>query len=145
VTTPTYDADLHAVAVRYANGCDRRDAELFLSAFCDNPILVVHRPGQGPSQVTTLRGVPASLERRYFVTMHFVGQGLYEIDGDTAKGEVYCIASHIARTEGERSNHTMYIRYQDNYARRADGSWGIAERHLMCDWTETRPVDPLPS
>ena len=32
-------------------------------------------------------------------------------------------------------------RYRDRY-RRNEGEWRIAERRVLVDWTETRPVNP---
>lgn len=144
----TTDQELHAVAVRYACGVDRRDPDLFVSAFCEDALLVVHRPGEDPgagarrSGTAELRDVTEMI-KRYTATVHLVGQGLYEVDGDRASGEVYCIAHHIRRRGGEGTDYVMFIRYRDRYARRPDGTWGIAERHLWCDWTETRHIDPV--
>lgn len=148
VAASTTDQELHAVAVRYACGVDRRDPDLFVSAFCEGATLVVHRPGEEPdagarrSGTGELRDVTEMI-KRYTATIHLVGQGLYEVDGDRASGEVYCIAHHIRRRDGEGTDYVMFIRYRDRYARRADRSWGIVERHLWCDWTETRPIDPV--
>jgi ketosteroid isomerase-like protein len=140
--------ELRALAVRYACGVDRRDPDLFVSAFCDDAVLVVHRPGEAPEDGARRQGlddlrVVTEFIKRYTATLHVLGQTLYEVDGDSATGEVYCIAHHIRRAEGEGTDHIMHIRYRDRYARRADGSFGIAERHLWCDWTETLPIDPV--
>lgn len=146
------EEELRALSVRYACGVDRRDPDLFVSAFCDDAVLIVHRPGEDPaagarrSGTADLRQVTEFI-KRYTATLHVVGQSLYEVDGDTASGEVYCVAHHIRRREagGGDTDHIMYIRYRDVYARRPDATWGIAERQLWCDWTETLSIDPLKS
>lgn len=76
---------------------------------------------------------------RYDKTFHLVGNHIYDIEGDVAKGEVYCVAHHVHGEPGARKDHVMMIRYQDQYIRTADG-WRIAQRELHVDWTEERTV-----
>ncbi|MET0894780.1 MAG: nuclear transport factor 2 family protein [Acidimicrobiia bacterium] len=151
---------LRALADDYASGCDRRDAALFVSAFHEDAVLVVHAAGDPDTTVATLRGherlarVPGMLER-YEKTFHFIGNTRYEIDALRATGEVYCLAHHLSRQGDEsatndhpdgsdgsdRSDLVMFVRYLDTY-RRASGRWAIDERQVMVDWTEQRSVVP---
>jgi hypothetical protein len=75
----------------------------------------------------------------YDVTTHFNGQSTVVLDGDRATGESYCIAHHLRQVDGQRTLMIASIRYLDEFAKQADGSWLFAERRLMVDWTETRP------
>jgi SnoaL-like domain len=72
-------------------------------------------------------------------TMHFIGNHLAEIDGDTATGVTYCIANHLRH---DRSNLVMMVQYLDKYVRGDDGQWLIADRRVNVEWTETRQANP---
>ena len=138
-------SQLRGLAVQYACGVDRRDPDMYAGAFLDDGILVVHRAGEPPEDGARRQGTAALREvtehiKQYYKTMHFCGQSLYEMDGDVPTGEVYCIAHHILERDGEWVDRIMYIRYQDRYGQRADGSWAIAERHLWNDWITFRPI-----
>jgi len=78
----------------------------------------------------------------YAVTTHFNGQSTVEVDGERATGESYCIAHHLSDVDGKRTLMIASIRYLDEFAKQADGSWLFAQRKLMVDWTETRPSMP---
>ena len=88
---------LRALAERYAAGVDRRDRDLFLSAFHADGVLVLLDRAD-PTQVTATRrghaelGDVTELIARYDKTFHFIGNARYEVDGDRATGEVYCVA-----------------------------------------------------
>jgi SnoaL-like domain len=138
--------ELRAVAERYASGIDRRDAELFVSAFHPDGRLAIHDPGDSAEPVSVVVGHEALrtlTERiaRYERTFHHLGNARYEVDGDSAIGEVYCVAHHLTR-DRERTDNVMYIRYQDRYRRADDGSWRISERRLVVDWTDAQLVRP---
>ena len=140
-------ADLHALSVRYASAVDRRDVELFLSVFTPDAALLIFDPSDSGQPTGERRGreqlakVP-ELIKRYSSTYHLVGNATYEVRGDEARGEVYCMAHHLTRRDDGDSDYVMFIRYVDAYIRVADRAWLIAERRLLVDWTETRPVNP---
>jgi len=133
-------AALRELAERYAAGVDRRDTELFLSAFDpEQGRLLVFDPSEASEPRGTrhggdeLAGVISSIAR-YDKTFHMLGNARYDVDGDTASGEVYCTAHHLA---SDRTDHVMYIRYRDDYRRSEDG-WRIVERRVLVDWREAR-------
>jgi hypothetical protein len=140
------EAALGVLAERYANGADRNDTELFVSAFAPDATLEVFMVGSEEIRSTyhghdELRRIPGVLAR-YRRTFHMVGNRLYEADGDTVRGEVYCMAHHLSDGEGGPSDFVMYIRYLDRYAPGEGGEWRIVSRQVRTEWTETRPVDP---
>jgi hypothetical protein len=133
---------LRELAERYAAGVDRRDTELFLSAF---------HPEQGrlfvfdPSETSEPRGARRGRDElaevitriaRYDKTFHMLGNTRYEISAPAATGEVYCIAHHL---DAARTDHVMYIRYHDDYTHDRHG-WRIVERRVLVDWRETRDI-----
>lgn len=133
---------LRELATAYASGVDRRDRELFLTAFHPDAVLILHPPGDPDTVSGTRRGHDelgeiTTLIARYAQTYHFVGNTRYQIDGDHASGEVYGMAHHLTPDRHGGTDFVMLMRYVDTYSRR-DGTWGIDERHALTDWTEVR-------
>jgi ketosteroid isomerase-like protein len=140
-------AALRDLAERYASGVDLRDPDLYVSAFLPDATLFVH---DTRGEVTGTRvgheelaKIP-SLIKQYDKTFHFLGQSRYEINGDEASGEVYCIAHHLTPDRHGGTNFVMYMRYQDTYRRDETGTWKIAIRHATQDWTDVRAAVPIP-
>jgi hypothetical protein len=140
---------LRRLSERYAAGIDRRDAELYFSAFNGEGCIAVHQPAEADEPIRVIRGAEeigknVELIKGYARTFHILGQSSYEIDGDRATGEVYCIAHHLSPDRHGGTNYVMYIRYEDDYSR-LDGRWGIEIRRVRVDWTEVRSVGlPIP-
>ena len=66
-----------------------------------------------------------------------------EIDGDRAKGEVYCVANHVHEKEGIPFKLDMGIRYEDDYVRQA-GGWVIQRRFFNMVWETDTPMRVAP-
>ena len=77
---------------------------------------------------------------KYQVTTNFNGQSTIVLDGGHATGETYCIAHHVYTSEEKRTLFIASIRYYDVFAK-VEGKWLIAERKLIFDWTDTRPIN----
>jgi hypothetical protein len=141
---------LHSLAASYAAGVDRRQLDLFLSAFHPGATLAVHRPqARSDDEPRLMRGHAeigrvVELIARYPRTFHLLGQGRYEVDRDRASGEVYCVAHHYVPGDEGARDHVMYIRYEDVYSRDHGGTWKIDRRDVRTDWTETREVHDAP-
>jgi ketosteroid isomerase-like protein len=130
--------ELLQLPARYAAGIDRRDVDLFLSAFHDDATLTVM--GADPTTFRSHAELARVIELidRYDKTFHFVGQVLIDVDGDrAARGEVYCTAYHWREEQRLLHRKVMYIRYRDEYRCGADGHWRIATRTVQTDRTET--------
>ena len=135
--------ELRALADCYAHAVDRNERDTFLSAFLPDARLTVFTRTEDAEPRSVRQGHEAlgeipQLLSRYDHTFHFVGNHRYTVDGDTASGEVYCIAHHLTRDEHGASDFVMLIRYLDTYRRDADGAWRIAERTVRPEWTESR-------
>jgi hypothetical protein len=76
---------------------------------------------------------------RYRATFHAVLNQLFEIDGDQARGETYCLANHLLEKGGRAMKLDWAIRYQD-HCRRSDGAWRFARRELLVDWEQELPL-----
>jgi hypothetical protein len=128
----------------YAHCADRRDAEGQKALFTADARFAVYMNGEWADASYVLEG-RASLTpvfddlNRYEATMHFNGQSTVTLDGDSATGESYTIAHHVFTEGGERKMMVAWLRYLDVFAR-IDGAWYFAERKLIVDWSETRPL-----
>jgi hypothetical protein len=137
---------LRAVAARYAAGLDRRDAELFATAFLPDAELAFYLDARSTEPDTVRRGhaslreVPQRLVV-YAETFHFLGQSLYELDGEQTTGVVHCLAHHRSGDDDSGTDYVMHMTYDDVYGRDVDGSWRIARRTGRVHWTETRPTN----
>jgi hypothetical protein len=129
----------------YAHCADRRDAKGQMSLFTENTHFLVfmdarsEKPSMELNRREDLAPVFDELNK-YEVTTHFMGQSTVVLDGDRATGETYCIAHHVSASEGKRTLFIGSLRYFDVFAK-VEGKWLIAERKLVVDWTDTRPIN----
>src|SRR4029077_15634593 len=77
---------------------------------------------------------------KYEATTHFMGQSTVALDGERATGETYCIAHHVSAAGGKRTLFIASLRYYDTFVK-VEGTWLFAERKLVVDWTDTRPIN----
>ena len=117
----------------YAHGVDRRDWSLVRSCFSDDA------EAQGSRSTGLIEPYLAELQpgvEFYPTTMHFMGNQLIELDGDTARVETYAVAYHwkdeVAGTE-HPENLVVGVRYLDTLQRRNEG-WRITRRQVAPDW-----------
>jgi SnoaL-like protein len=145
--TPSQAADRLAIRElfdAYAHCADRRDAEGQKALFTVDTRFTVYMDGEGSEATYVLEGREALTPifadlNRYDVTTHFNGQSTVAIDGDSATGESYTIAHHVFSKDGNRKIMIASLRYLDTFTK-IDQSWYFAERNLILDWSETRPL-----
>jgi SnoaL-like domain len=129
----------------YAHCADRRDAKGQMSLFTKDTHFVVFMDARSekPSMEFNRREDLASIFdelNKYETTTHFMGQSTVVLDGDRATGETYCIAHHVSASEGKRTLFIASLRYYDVFVK-FEGRWFFAERKLIVDWTDTRPIN----
>jgi hypothetical protein len=128
----------------YAHCADRRDADGQKALFTEDTRFAVFMDGEGTEPTYVLQGREALAPvfadlNRYEVTTHFNGQSTVTVDSDRATGESYTIAHHVFTEDGSRRIMIASLRYYDTYAK-IDGDWYFAERELILDRSETRPL-----
>jgi ketosteroid isomerase-like protein len=126
----------------YAHCADRRDAKGQMALFTPDTVFEVFMDSRLAEPTQTLRGRDALAPvfenlNTYQATTHFNGQSIVEIEGNTAKGESYCIAHHLTVDGEKRMLMVASIRYLDTFSKE-NGAWLFAQRKLMVDWTDTR-------
>jgi hypothetical protein len=129
----------------YAHCADRRDAKGQKALFTADTRFTVHMDGEDSEPTYVLEGRDALTPvfadlNRYEATTHFNGQSTVALDGDRATGETYTIAHHLFTENGERKIMIASLRYLDTFTK-IDGRWYFAERNLIVDWSETRPLN----
>lgn len=139
----TGDADerlaLRALVDSYAQTVDAREADRFAGLFAADGELVVFEPEEDEPSISwrgpdELREVMRLLSS-YSTTFHLMANHTCEVDGDSATGEVYCLAHHLTEEGSEADNTLMVIRYRDRYTK-VDGAWRFKRRDVLRQWTE---------
>ncbi len=161
VGPPVGDHDrvaLLALSLAYAAAADRRDGDGLAALFVPDGELVVPdypddlRPVLVRSGHDAIGRIPGRLAH-YAHTVHLVAGHRFTVDGDTATGEVDCVAHHVTSTPPPEpsvpidagrpapgaTDTVWFIRYGDRYRRSGEG-WLIVRRELHLLWVEERPV-----
>lgn len=131
-------AAVHEVMLRYARGVDRRDLDEV--AACFTPDAVYDGALSGSTIGDALARLREVMER-YTSTLHFVGNVVVELAGDTAACETYAIAYHRLRA-APRQQRVVAVRYLDALERR-EGRWLIVRRVVRREWERSEEIaDP---
>jgi SnoaL-like domain len=130
----------------YAHCADTRDAEGQTALFTTDTHFEVYMEGLGSEASSVLEGREALTPvfadlNRYEATMHFNGQSTVNLEGNRATGDSYTIAHHVYTEDGTRMMMVAWLRYLDIFAK-VDQTWLIAERKIILEWSETRPLGP---
>ena len=128
----------------YARCADTRDAEGQKALFTADTRFAVFMEGPGSEPSYVLDGREALSPvfddlKKYEATMHFNGQSTVTLNGERAIGDSYTIAHHVFTEDGTRKIMVAWLRYLDVYVK-VEGQWYFAERELILEWSETRPV-----
>lgn len=132
--------ELNQLAFRYATAVDACDVAGLQRVFHPEGRLRSYQP-DAEHPFADLRGsdqlaaVPDAMRGMYRATMHMMTNHLVEVDGDTASGEVLCVARHLTRDEADPVSINVLIRYVDRYVRHA-GRWLILDRQIRFLWSE---------
>ncbi len=130
--------EIRDVLIRYTRGIDRMDSDLVTSCYWPGAY-DDHGAFQGTAEefVEWVREVLSYFD----ATMHFIGNQLIDVEGDTAHAESYCVAYHRRRTRYGEQRHDLVIalRYIDRLERK-DNEWRIADRKCVFDWTRHDPI-----
>ena len=120
-------AAIQDVLLRYARGVDRRDLDLVASCFTPD---ASYEGALGRHTISEALATLRTALLRYRSTLHFLGNQVIELAGDTACSETYALAYH--RLPDERSL-VVAVRYLDDLVRR-DERWLICGRVARTEW-----------
>ena len=123
------------VPLTYARGIDRRDWVLVRSCFTADAQIEGSRM---TAPVDDYLGELRKGVEYYPTTMHFMGNQLATVDGDTAQVETYAVAYHwMGQPAGSphEENLIVGVRYHDELVRTPQG-WKVAVRRVSPDWRQ---------
>ena len=129
--------EIHQALMRYCRGVDRADEDLINSAFHAG---AVDDHGTKRAATELAHGVATGTQRQM---MHFMGNVLIELDGDTAFVESYFISFAPSDENGVTSTRSRAGRYLDRFDRRG-GEWKIAHRLVVDEWARLDVLDKVP-
>ncbi len=136
---------IRALASAYASALDRRDFAALRELFLPEARLAIYAGEPAPDGLRFEARGRDAIERalrgveRYAVTTHLVGGQSVVLEGDRARAETSCRASHLFLRDGVRFCLDMAIRYQDRLER-VGAQWRFAERALAVDWESEAPL-----
>ena len=125
------------VLVRYATAIDRRDGALLRAVYHANATQLW---GAHESPVDAFVPGAMRLLERYARTTHQIANERIAIDGDRARSECMCTATHRFADDPDREL-VMQLRYLDDFERR-EGVWRITRRVAVHDWSREGSVQP---
>ena len=130
---------LRELSTRFARAVDRADRELFASLWASGA-QVEHGGFAGPAGEFADYYIKAdgSLERSF----HSVSNEFFQVDGDSARGEIYVIAVSTWNKGGTKTDTLIGGRYVDEY-RKAGGAWKIARRTFVHEWNMSFPTSAV--
>ncbi len=133
------EALIRKVHLRYCRGVDRMDWDLVRS--CYHPDATDEHGGYSGGIDGFIEWVSAGLPR-FESTMHFTGNQLVEVHGDTAWAEHYAIVQHrrAATAEQPAADLIVNVRYVDRMERR-EGEWRIAQRVVIADSEKIETIE----
>lgn len=131
--------ELHDLVLRYARACDNCDGEEFARLFAaDGEMVMAGQTITGRDAIVEI--APMTLKKMYFRTMHLVHNDLAWVEGETARGETYCVAHHLTKNEDDTATDLVMCIIYDNEFRKIDGRWQFSRRTLNFKWTQTETV-----
>jgi hypothetical protein len=127
--------EIDHVLKMYYRGVDREDFEGIRACFAPGaPVdFVPWYEGDRDGFIDFLNSRAGLLD--FTRTMHFAGNTIIELAGDTAFSEVYAMAQHTTSEEHPWAGSfvTTWLRYVDRLERTESG-WLIAHRRVACEW-----------
>ncbi|MFK7978013.1 MAG: nuclear transport factor 2 family protein [Halioglobus sp.] len=122
---------------RYAYCADHKDYAGFADVFSEDAVFLYM--GAPVTSLQNIQEMMLALEK-YSRTLHQVSNVLYDVVGDRASGETYCLASHIFTEDEQEKKIDMGIIYTDEL-RKTEVGWRIERREFDVLWTTTCDVE----
>ena len=143
--TASETRELHELVERYAQAVDRADGTAVSELFIEDGVLATWMDPSTKSSTGENKGRAAIAKAvkglsRYVATHHTISSHSSTLEGAHATGETLCTAHHVSDDNGKKTDHVLYIRYLDTFAR-TSGPWLFSRREVHVQWASTLPVD----
>jgi len=121
-------AELQQLVVRYTYAIDERAFDALDAVFTPDAHIDYTAMGGIKGDYPTIKAWLGPALSHFPGFMHFIGNCLFEVDGDTATGKVACFNPMVVPMPAGATD-TMFLGlwYLDRYRRTAEG-WRITER-----------------
>ena len=115
----------------YCNAADRHDHDKMRALYHEDAIDDHGHFAKGPA-MEFIDKLP-EIQKAMAILHHNVTTVNLKLDGDRAEGEVYILAFHQVKHEGELFDVLIGGRYFDKYEKRG-GVWKFSYRSIVADW-----------
>jgi hypothetical protein len=129
----------------YAHRADTTDIPGMVALFSPHPYFALHFDVGDPKpfmEADNREALASEFGRmnNFQVTQHVLGQStITSLTAGRGTGETYCLAHHLAVSDGRRELNLAAIRYVDAFVK-LGGAWLFKERRLYFDWIEDRTL-----
>jgi hypothetical protein len=123
--------ELHQLVAAYCRAVDRADYTALRGLY--HPDATDSHGSFSDGGVEQFIAQLQAAEPYVLVSQHNITTTNFVVDGDTARGEIYCLVFHTFA--GPERNIDVIIggRYLDSYARH-EGRWKFTQRTIVADW-----------
>jgi ketosteroid isomerase-like protein len=123
--------ELHQLVTAYCRAVDRADYEALRSLY--HPDATDSHGSFSTGGVEQFIGQLQAAEPYVLVSQHNITTTNFVIEGDTGRGEIYCLVFHTFA--GPKNDIDVIIggRYLDTYTKH-DGRWKFIQRTIVADW-----------
>jgi hypothetical protein len=132
--------EIYETMMLYCRGIDRGIPEMAAASFWPDATIDTGILVKSGSDTTT--GREWMDKNGCKATMHFLGNQYVELQGDIAFCETYMLSYMTMDHEGAEYTRVRGSRYIDRWERR-EGSWKVARRVVVDDWTRFDPSTAL--
>lgn len=127
---------LHQLNAQFARAFDRMDRCQMVSLWTqDAEVDWGKHQGDAKAFVVESTAPDNTLER----TFSSISNEYFEIDGNTARGEVYIINISTIISDDKKEDRLIGGRFLDHY-RKEQGEWKISKRSFVHDWNMNLPT-----
>nr|WP_293039243.1 nuclear transport factor 2 family protein [Mycobacterium sp.] len=123
--------ELHALVTSYCRAVDRADYEALRSLY--HPEATDSHGSFATGGVEQFIAQLQAAEPYVRVSQHNITTTNFVIEGEDARGEIYCLVFHTFAGPEHDIDVIIGGRYLDTYARH-DGRWKFSRRTIVADW-----------
>lgn len=124
--------ELHALVTAYCRAVDRADYETLRSLY--HPDATDSHGSFSSGGVEEFIAQLAAAEPYVRVSQHNITTTNFVVEGDEARGEIYCLVFHTFAGREHDIDVIIGGRYLDEYTRH-DGRWKFSRRTIVADWS----------
>ncbi len=123
--------ELHQLVTAYCRAVDRSDYDTLRRLY--HPEATDSHGSFSAGAVEQFIAQLVAAEPYVRVSQHNITTTNFDVEGDTARGEIYCLVFHTFAGPDHDIDVIIGGRYLDMYAKH-DGHWKFSQRTIVADW-----------